>query len=200
MITRKVFIVLFAVFFLAGSALAAEVEGVKLPDTAKAGDQELILNGAGQKLSSGIGVYVGALYLKQKSGDATAILAADEPMNVKMVITSFMVNSDNMKSGFRDAFKECATTDLTPLKTKIDAFVGTFKEVNDRDVFDLAYVPGKGVEVSPEWQSFRRDRRHGFQKSPLRNMGRRQADSERPQSQDAREIATRRYESQGMAP
>ncbi len=148
MITRKVFIVLFAVFFLAGSALAAEVEGVKLPDTAKAGDQELILNGAGQKLSSGIGVYVGALYLKQKSGDATAILAADEPMNVKMVITSFMVNSDNMKSGFRDAFKECATTDLTPLKTKIDAFVGTFKEVNDRDVFDLAYVPGKGVEVS----------------------------------------------------
>ena len=153
MILRKAFVVLFAVFVLAGSAFAAEVEGVKLPDAANAGGQALTLNGAGQKNTLGFGVYVGALYLKEKSGDGAAILAADEPMEVKMVITSSMVNADNMKSGFLDAFKECATSDLGPLKTKIDAFVNTFKQVDDRDVFDLAYVPGKGVEISRNGKS-----------------------------------------------
>ena len=148
MILRKAIVVIFAVFFLAAPAFAADVNGVKLPDKVQANGQELTFNGGGQRSSMGFDVYAVALYLKQKSADAAGIVAADEPMDVKIQITSFMVTEDNMKSGIIEAFKESATGDIAPLKAKIDAFVGTFKGLREHDVYDFAYVPGKGVEIS----------------------------------------------------
>jgi len=148
MILRKAFVVLSVVFFLAAPAFAVEVKGVKFPDKVQANGQDLTFNGGGERTEYGFQVYVAALYLKRKSSDAARIVAADELMDVKLQITSFMVTEDNMKSGIIEAFKESATGDIAPLKAKIDAFVGTFKGLRDHDVYDFAYVPGKGVEVS----------------------------------------------------
>ncbi len=148
MILKKAFVALFVVFFLAAPAFAADVGGVKLPDKVQVNGQDLTFNGGGVRTSMGFDVYVVALYLKQKSADAAAIVAADEPVDVKIEITSFMVTQDNMSGGFMEAFKQTATGDIAPLKAKIDTFVGTFKGLREHDVYDFAYVPGKGVEVS----------------------------------------------------
>ena len=56
-----------AAFLLAGTAMAAEVGGVKLDDKASVGGQELVLNGAGIRTRAVFKVYVGSLYVPAKA-------------------------------------------------------------------------------------------------------------------------------------
>ncbi len=148
MILRKAFVVLYAVFVLAAPAFAVEVKGVKFPDKVEAAGQDLTFNGGGERTEYGFQVYVAALYLKQKSSDAARIITADEPMNVKLEITSDMVTPANMKSSIMKAFEKSTNGDTASLKARIDTFVDTFKGLGNHDVYNFAYVPGKGVEVS----------------------------------------------------
>lgn len=148
MISKKVCLVLVTLLILTAPAFAAKIAGVKFPDKVKVAGQKLILNGGGKRTDYGIGVYAAALYLQQKSSDAASIVFADHPMDVKIKITSFMVTADNMKDGFEEAFRDTATGDITPLKSKIEAFGDSFKGLKNHDVYDFAYVPGKGVEIS----------------------------------------------------
>ena len=69
-------------------------------------------------------------------------------MNVELQITSFMVTQDNMKDAIRKGFEKSTNGGIAPLKTRIDAFVNVFKGLRQHDVYNFAYVPGKGVEVS----------------------------------------------------
>lgn len=144
---RKACVVLFGLCLLSAPAFAAKVEGVHFPDTMKIGGQQLVFNGGGQRLDYGFGVYVAGLYLQQKSADAAKIVNAKAPMDVRIQITSFMVTADNMASGFEKAFEETATTDTAPIKAQIEAFCASFKGLGNHDVYDFAYVPGKGVQV-----------------------------------------------------
>nr|MBA2690094.1 chalcone isomerase family protein [Burkholderiales bacterium] len=57
------------------SAFAVEISGVKVPDAAKVEGQDLKLNGAGVRTRMFMKIYVGALYLEQKSSAADAVLA-----------------------------------------------------------------------------------------------------------------------------
>jgi len=148
MVSRKAFVMPVAIFFLAASALAVEVKGVKFPDKVEANGQDITFNGGGERTEYGFQVYVAALYLKQKSADAARIVAADELMDVKLQITSSMITPDNMKSSIMKAFEKSTNGDIAPLKARIDTFVGTFKGLSNHDVYNFAYVPGKGVEVS----------------------------------------------------
>ena len=76
---------------------AKEVNGVNMPESIAVGNDTLVLNGAGIRTKFFIKAYVGGLYLKKKSGDANAIINADEPMVIKLHITSSMITSDKMK-------------------------------------------------------------------------------------------------------
>jgi len=145
---KKIFVVLLAAFFLASSAFALEVGGVNLPDTLKAAETDLVLNGAGQRTKFFIKAYVGGLYLKQKSSDAPKILDADEPMAVSLQITSGIISSKMMEEAVREGFENSLKGNITPLKDKIDAFVNIFKaKINKGDLYEFYYVPGKGLEV-----------------------------------------------------
>ncbi|MGC8494632.1 MAG: chalcone isomerase family protein [Syntrophobacteraceae bacterium] len=146
MIWRKVGTLLFVVCLFSGQAFAAKVEGAKFPDEVKIADHELVLNGAGRRTFFGIGAYVAGLYLEQKSSDAAKIVDADEPMDIRLVVTSFMVSRNMMKDGFLVDFKKNGT-DTAPIKSKIDEFVASFDGLKDHDIYDFAYVPNEGVEV-----------------------------------------------------
>ncbi|MGC9195726.1 MAG: chalcone isomerase family protein [Syntrophobacteraceae bacterium] len=148
MISKKACVVLLSLVILTAPAFAATIAGLQFPDKINLAGQELVLNGGGKRTDYGIGVYVAGLYLKQKSADAASIVAADQPMDVKMQITSFMVTPMNMKDGFEDSFKKSATGDTASIQSKIDSFGSSFKGLQNHDIYDFAYVPGKGVEVS----------------------------------------------------
>jgi len=148
MVLRRVSITLLTVLFFATSAFALEVAGVNMSDTIKVGGNDLVLNGAGVRTKFFIKAYVGGLYLKQKSSDAEKIMAADEPMAVRLVMTSGLVTSDKMESAVREGFENSTKGNIAPIKDKIEAFINVFKaKLNKGDVFEFDNVPGKGVEI-----------------------------------------------------
>lgn len=124
------------------------INGVKLPATIKAGDSEVSLNGGGIRKKLFFKLYVGGLYLKSKSSDAKSIINADEPMAVKLQITSGMISSENMSEAINEGFENSTGGNTAPLKDKISKFIDTFKksEIVEGNVFDIVYVPGTGVQ------------------------------------------------------
>lgn len=124
------------------------INGVTLPASVKAGDANLKLNGGGIRKKAFFKLYVGGLYLSEKSSDANTIINADKGMAVKLQITSGMISSDNMSEAILEGFENSTGGKTAPLKAKIDAFVNTFKksEITEGNVFDIVYTPGKGVE------------------------------------------------------
>src|SRR5262245_30950022 len=81
--------------------LAAELAGATLPDTLKAGEKTLKLNGLGLRKKAVFKVYVGGLYLESPSKDAGAILAADQPKALRMYFLR-----DLTKAQLVEAFQE----------------------------------------------------------------------------------------------
>ena len=73
-----------AVSALGPAALAGELAGATLPDTLKAGEKTLKLNGLGLRKKAVFKVYVGGLYLESPSKDAGAILGADQAKAIRM--------------------------------------------------------------------------------------------------------------------
>lgn len=146
---KKVLGILLVTVFLATAGYSLEIAGVNLPDTMSAGGNNLVLNGAGLRTKLFIKAYVGGLYLAQKSGNANAIVAADQPMAVKLIITSKLVSAEKMEAAIKEGFENSTKGNVAPIQAKIDTFMGVFKEGQKvGDVYDFINVPGKGVEIS----------------------------------------------------
>lgn len=145
---RILFVSLIALAMTLSTEAQVTINDVTLPATMKAGDGTVSLNGGGVRKKLFFKLYVGGLYLSSKSSDANAIINADEAMAVKLQITSGMISSENMSEAITEGFENSTNGNTAPLKSKIDAFVNTFKksEIVEGNVFDIVYVPGVGVE------------------------------------------------------
>ena len=121
---------------------------VTLPATMKAGDKTINLNGGGIRKKLFFKLYTGGLYLEEKTSDANKIINSDMGMAVKLQITSSMISSENMSEAINEGFGKSTKNNTAPLKEKIAKFVATFgkEEIVEGNVFDIVYVPGKGVE------------------------------------------------------
>ncbi len=134
--------------FFALPADARRVGGVEIPETLESGGALLILNGAGIRTRFFLDVYVGGLYLKQKSADAAAILDADEPMAIRLRIVTGLISNDRMQKSIEEGFQKSTRGNTAPIREKIDALIDVYaEEINDEDVFELAYLPGQGLNV-----------------------------------------------------
>ncbi len=110
----------------------------------------LVLNGAGIRKKAGfLKLYSGGLYLTSKTNDARAIVNADENMNIKLHITSKLVSAKRMISAVDDGFEASLNGDTDPIAEKIETFKSFFSNKIVKDnVFDIAYIKGKGTVVS----------------------------------------------------
>lgn len=113
-------ILFFAIFSFSIGLGAAEQDGVTMPDKAKVGGAELVLNGMAMRKVTRFGipvkVYVGGLYLKEKSSDSAAIIQSETP---KRLVMEFVrpVDRDALIEAFRSGYSsncvaECDKTDL----------------------------------------------------------------------------------------
>ncbi|HNY64855.1 MAG TPA: chalcone isomerase family protein [Deltaproteobacteria bacterium] len=133
---------------LATAGYSMEVAGVNMADTISAGGTTLTLNGAGLRTKFFIKAYIAGLYLAQKSNNAAAIVAADQPMAIRLYINSKMITSDKMEAATKEGFQNATKGNTAPIQAKIDSFMATFKEpLKVGDIFDFVNVPGKGVEI-----------------------------------------------------
>lgn len=139
-----------SVFFLlvfSAVALAAEMKGVKMPDSIQMGGKTLVLNGLGMRMATmfKVNVYVGALYTEKKSSDPASIVGSTD---LKRVELAFVRGVGGGK--IRDAWDDCLSDNCA---TNCDRFKAPFKELktkivdmNDGDHMAFDFYPEK-VEV-----------------------------------------------------
>jgi hypothetical protein len=131
------------------SGYAANFGDVNIPDSLSAGKEKLVLNGAGYRTKFFMKIYIGALYLTQKSTDQNAIINADKPMAIKMHIISSLITSKKMINAVNAGFDNATGSNTAPIEKEIKQLLSIFQEkIEIGDVYDLVYVPGQGVVAS----------------------------------------------------
>ncbi len=136
----------FAGSTLGTAALAGELAGATLPDTLKAGEKTLKLNGLGLRKKAMFKVYVGGLYLESPSRDAGAILTADQ---AKAIRTHFLrdLTKAQLVEAFQEGF-EGNVKDRAPQKAAFDRMLALVPDVKEGSTLTFAYLPGKGTTLS----------------------------------------------------
>ena len=132
---------------IAAPVAAGTLAGVTMPDTVKAGDRELALNGMALRSKAIFKVYVGGLYLPAKEDDAKKVLAADEP---RRMVMHWVRNVD--KAAICDGWTEGLAAN-TPgaaeeVKQNFTALCGLMQEAKTGDRFSFTYLPGTGTQVA----------------------------------------------------
>ena len=137
-------------FFLVSAlfALFALPVQAELPATLEFDGAKLVLNGSGVRKKYMMSLYDGGLYLQSKSSDAAAIIAADEPMAIRLEITSGMITSEKMEEALLEGIDNSTGGNTAPIQEYTDAFMAAFKEeIKDGDTFNIGYTPGKGIDT-----------------------------------------------------
>lgn len=147
------FIPLFSFFiciclYLPSHAGATTVSGITLKESIKLGKNNLLLNGAGQRSKYYIDLYIAALYLTNKTQDPQKIIDANEPMLIQVHVISNLISSENLTRGTMEGFTKSTKGKTEAIQPQIDQFLDSFKEKIDiGDVFEIVYLPNKGVTV-----------------------------------------------------
>ena len=145
---KKLLLLCSVILIFTSVGYAKEIGGINMPESLTAGKDALVLNGAGIRTKFFIKAYVGGLYLKQKGGDAAAILNADEPMAISLHIISKLITSEKMKDATNEGFQNSTNGNPAPYKDKIDTFIAVFKDnIKIGDVYDIIYIPAEGIKV-----------------------------------------------------
>jgi hypothetical protein len=128
-------------------ATARQVAGVEVAESVEVAGQALTLNGAGLRRKLVFDVYVGALYLPARCGDADAILAADAPW---MVIMTFRrdVSQARILQGFIEAFELNSPGELAHLAVELEQLHAALSDVHEGQILALHYVPGSGTTLT----------------------------------------------------
>jgi hypothetical protein len=155
---KKVMILVMTLLLCSTSLWALEIGGINMPDTMKAGNADLILNGAGLRTKFGLKVYGIGLYLKAKSADSSAIVNADEPMALQMK-WKMSIPPAKIDETFYESFATVVKapkqdsygpkSNYGPLTKDIVTFMGWVdqKPTSKTDPTVYIYIPGKGTEV-----------------------------------------------------
>lgn len=135
----------FTLFFTSFSAHA--LDGI--PAGMKAGGTNLVLNGAGQRTKFVITVYNAGLYLQKKNGDANKIIAANEPMAIRMKIKSGFASAEKIKAALLKGFNNSTGGNTAPIQPQINQLLNAAfnSKVAKGDIFDLVYTPNGGTQV-----------------------------------------------------
>lgn len=126
------------------AAAAVEVGGVQVAETAAVGGKTLKLNGAGIRKKVVFKVYVGALYVENKTTDADAIIAVD---TAKLVRMSFLrdVEKEKIMGAFYEGFDKNSPAFAADGKAKLAAFEKVLPAaIKSGQVLSISYEPGKG--------------------------------------------------------
>lgn len=145
---KKYFLALIAIVSLSVSQAQTVVGDATLPNSITMGGADLVLNGAGMREKVVFDLYAGGLYLSSKKSDAAAIINADETMAMKLHIVSRLVSSSKMVDAVDEGFDASMDGDTSALDDKIEKFKGFFSDkIVASNVFDIAYIKGKGTVV-----------------------------------------------------
>jgi len=135
---------------IAHSATAAEVSGVKVDDKASVGGQELVLNGAGMRTRLFIKVYVGALYVPQKTATVQGVTGRNQPRRMALALQRD-VGADQLLESLRAGLADNnSQADLDAIKPQVNEFATIFKTVGEAkagQTIVIDYTPADGTKI-----------------------------------------------------
>ena len=124
-----------------------EIAGVTVPATVDAGVQSLVLNGAALRKKAVFKVYVAGLYLPAKNTDASAILAADGPRELRMEFVRD-VGKDKMCEAWDESLKNNTPDADAQLQGEFKELCGWMQDLKKGDVMSFTYLPASGTTVA----------------------------------------------------
>ena len=144
------FFALLVTFAFSICTFAADVAGIKIPDSAKVEGQELKLNGAGVRTRMFIKVYVAGLYLEQKANAADAVLGNKGVKRIALYIMRDL-KADVFSSALQDGLMaNNSAAEMAKIEDRIKEFNGILSGaggVKKGDVVQLDYLPVAGTRV-----------------------------------------------------
>ena len=122
---------------------------VTMPKKMMVGEIVLSLNGAGVREKMWIDLYICGLYLTTKTTDANTIIETKETCSIKIQIVSSLITGKKMSDAVEDGFKNALGKSTKEMRMKIDKFKSIFAdgEIKEGDIYDIVYIPTKGVVV-----------------------------------------------------
>ena len=136
---------LLSLLLCAAPALAADVGGVTLKETATVAGQELVLNGAGIRSKVIFNVYVARLYVPAKAKDLAAVLAKG-PRRVQLNMLRTLAAEQLIEAfneGFKDNNSEAEMTATTAGRAQMTTIMKGFGEVKEGNVVGIDYADGQ---------------------------------------------------------
>ena len=147
----KNLVLLSSLLLLAPLARSAELSGVFVDDViaAKNGDT-LLLNGLGLREKLWVDVYVGSLYLGEKTTKIADILSSQEAWRIQMDFVYKEVDKEKLITAWREGFEKNQPDDvLKAINDRMEQFYGYFdRNAVANDQYILDYIPGKGTTVT----------------------------------------------------
>lgn len=147
----RVLFLAFLMVFLVNPLWAKEIEGVVVEEQLLSeSGATLHLNGTGIRKKLFFKIYIAALYLANRSADASAVIADDGEKRIVMHFLYDEVGKDKLVEGWNEGFAANHTEEaLGLLQSRIDSFNAMFDEdVVAGDVIVFDYLPQTGTRVT----------------------------------------------------
>ena len=149
---------------------AAEVAGVRVADSIKVGNSELVLNGAGLRSKLFIKVYVGALYVGQKAATPAAIYDSATPRRMVLRLLRDL-DADSLHSALDEGLRNNhSPAELSDMQAQADQLAGIMKaigKVREGDTISIDFS-GEGIAVSQNGEVRGKVAGAGFAKALLK--------------------------------
>ncbi len=130
------------------TALAAELDGVQLPDTTTVAGHLLQLNGLGSRSRFGITVYVAGLYVPTRSTEAAVLIAQPGPKRIAFVVR-YPVSGEAFANALTDGIKaNSPEAHRAVLQDRMDRFAETVRstrQIREGDRMAIDVTPGEGT-------------------------------------------------------
>ena len=114
----------------------------------------LYLNGEGPRKKAFITVYDTALYLTEKGSDAQAIVAADHPMAISLIVRSKLASASRISSAFAEGLEKSTGGNTAAIEAETRTFLSVFEQgVVKDDAFQFVYSPATGTRIYKNGES-----------------------------------------------
>jgi Chalcone isomerase-like len=125
------------------TAIAAELDGIHLPDAVHIEGKTLVLNGIGQRRYSflRVPIYVAGLYVQHPSTSANAILESSE---VKLLTIKFQhdVSAADARTAWRNGFDANCVAPCHLDPDAVSRFLAAIPAMHAGDVYTILFTPG----------------------------------------------------------
>lgn len=146
-------------FLPLGRALAAEpitVEGVTFAGRVAVAGQDLVLNGVGLRAVSWLKGYAAGLYIGTRARSAPQVLAATGAKRLQLRMLQDVDMEEFVKAFDKGVARNSPAAELPVLADRMarfDVILRTVGQVKKRDVIDLDWLPGRGLQFALNGQT-----------------------------------------------